>query len=133
MTIEHSPSFDLPVVEATAAGLREAIRVIETERPEMYQRLLIRSGLLAAGAAKLMFDGLGGQRGGWIEYSALGVALARIALERPELGRLGLIRALTALVELVIMQTPEADAPRKVVEMTDWMAGVIFLFDGADR
>lgn len=127
------PAGDMPVIEATVQKLRVAVRQIEAERPRTYENLLGSAGLLAAGAAKLMVDEIGSNPGGWIEYGALGRALAATAHDRPEFGRESLMKALAALVELAVLQTPEADREQTLSVMIDWMVEVLDAFDGEEE
>lgn len=130
MKTVRPPSSDMPLVEPTVRQILAAMADIEVERPELFEAIRQRAGLLTAGAAKTLFDGFAGRRGGWVDYDALGEALVRIARNLPEIGRLGLSAALVELCTLVIIQTPEAEQPAKIREMTDWMLRILMLFDG---
>jgi len=125
----HPPAFDPPRVLVTAERLVSAMAYIETARPKRFLNLLRQAGLLAAGVAKLIDDGIAGGRGGYVDFGEVASAMVRVASSRPKIGRTGLEAGLSALADLVLMHRNEADKPRAEAEMDALAVASLAAFD----
>lgn len=106
----HPPGSDFPQVTATAEQLERAMVYIDRTRPAEFGPIIKRSGLLTAGAAKLINDQMGGSRGAFVGFGPIMAAMVRVAASRPDIGRDGLGASLQDLSELAVMMAKE---PRK--------------------
>lgn len=135
----HRPGYDYPYVHPTADELERAMASIDPANPGEFGNILKRSGLLTAGAAKLIRDGglfpevesqdKGKRRGVFVGFGPLMVAMIRVAARRPEIGRVGLDAALRDISDLAVTNVPEAHQPEKRREMQEMAALALNAFD----
>lgn len=125
----HPPGFDYPMVSPTPDQLERAMAFIKLARPAEFRTIVKRSGILTAGAAKLIRDQMGSKGRVFVGFGTVMAAMVRVAAKRQDIDRAALEASLQDFGDLAVMNAKEDQQATKRDEMQRMAAMALTAFD----